>query len=1267
MPYMNSGAPDHDLATQFRRLLATPKDLRSREEVQTIYGHLREIKVVSKLPEGEVRKMAENARYEVHESNQTIYQAQDIATCWYILLSGSLYLEGAIYHPGCSFGQVTQTGRRISDCLILERSEMIVIDYPQNAVQLPFGTKPNNLGDDKSLTHQDPNLAEMSQMLVNNEPYFNQMARKQEQRPSKQHQKQHRGSRLDEPDLDLSGMKETIVDLDSDDEDDVMPSESAVVRDIVRDCLEKEPSERTENDIHILMDFMQHLPAFNSLSHNIKLEMCKVMVFAVVEKAGATVMSDKEEMDSWSVILNGSVDILIEGEAPVSLHLGDAFGVHTEKKKMYHKGTMRTRVDDCQFVCIAQEDYWRIFSQGEASCRKVEEEGEVVMVTEHRVTDGGSRQGQVVIKGTPDRLLDHLMEDHSVIDPTYVEDFLLTYVVFFNKPHDIASKLLKWFERPQLKDKVTRVMLLWVNNHYADFEGDVYMETSMQRFEYLLEAKKMVGQLRLLNMACSAKSKPRIITLQRPSKDSRLDFSICGGKDRGFPIFVSKVDTVSKASDLGLKRGDQILEVNGHSFENITGPKAIDVLMSHAHLCVIVKTNTIGFKEVIQPSIKKTKSNSSLTKSNGTLEVPKGQASVQRSSSAVSSSNSKQSGKSMTMEDHHHQSHRGSKDFTSMNGSKTLPRGKQRIKIKMPFGKSSNTDLTRTQFQSEAGEEIIRYAKSGQEKVNQSNQMFGQLPNAYGEDSLDLNSQVIKVYRGDHTSRFFVLTKDTSAREVVQTAIDAFGITDHSTKSYFLCQVTVTEDGLIKQRRLNDALNNLANRISLNGRYYIKSSISEGPLPDEVAQEIAREANLTLLQLSPLEIAKELSLQDFDLFKNVDSREYIYNLFEEKNERKSKNLRSVEQTTNVEMYWVISEICNEHNITKRVKLLKYFIKVAKFCKDFKNYNSMYALISGLENTAVSRLKNTWERLPQKHDKIFEELKDLMDPSRNMSKYRNMFTGERCYPPLIPWFPIVKKDITFLHLGNKTHVDGLVNFEKLRMIAKEVRRVCKFCAIGYDPYKMDSMQDNVGDTSNVAQSVVSIMGNSPNPSRRGRGSLAMKDPKKAYEEFQTSRRIRQYLEKLSGKSYNEKEMMEMSYNCEPPVSSQNSLARQKKPSSPLPSAGDLKRKEERSSKSSTDSTRSVESNLAKQDSEPKQADSSTPRKKQAPHQWNDDHHPTGRGPLYSESSNSISSRNGSLKSITSIGSRSLPPSYQEFRSESPLNYDDDDHHGQVSMV
>lgn len=40
--------------------------------------------------------------------------------------------------------------------------------------------------------------------------------------------------------------------------------------------------------------------------------LCAVMVFAVVEKAGTIVMKDGEELDSWSVILNGQVAIETE-------------------------------------------------------------------------------------------------------------------------------------------------------------------------------------------------------------------------------------------------------------------------------------------------------------------------------------------------------------------------------------------------------------------------------------------------------------------------------------------------------------------------------------------------------------------------------------------------------------------------------------------------------------------------------------------------------------------------------------------------------------------------------------------------------------------------------------------------------------------------------------------------------------------------------------------------------------------------------------------
>ena len=32
-------------------------------------------------------------------------------------------------------------------------------------------------------------------------------------------------------------------------------------------------------------------------------------------------------------------------------------------EKLYHKGIMRTKVDDCQFVCIAQQDYYNVLHQ----------------------------------------------------------------------------------------------------------------------------------------------------------------------------------------------------------------------------------------------------------------------------------------------------------------------------------------------------------------------------------------------------------------------------------------------------------------------------------------------------------------------------------------------------------------------------------------------------------------------------------------------------------------------------------------------------------------------------------------------------------------------------------------------------------------------------------------------------------------------------------------------------------------------------------------
>ncbi len=68
----------------------------------------------------------------------------------------------------------------------------------------------------------------------------------------------------------------------------------------------------------------------------------------------------------------------------------------------------------------------------------------------------------------------------------------------------------------------------------------------------------MKGHLRLLNIACAAKAKCRQITLQKPSRESPLFFTLQGGSERSFGIFVETVEEASKAAEAGLKRGDQV-------------------------------------------------------------------------------------------------------------------------------------------------------------------------------------------------------------------------------------------------------------------------------------------------------------------------------------------------------------------------------------------------------------------------------------------------------------------------------------------------------------------------------------------------------------------------------------------------------------------------------------------------------------------------------------------------------------------------------------
>ncbi|XP_062568351.1 uncharacterized protein LOC134230537 [Saccostrea cucullata] len=82
--------------------------------------------------------------------------------------------------------------------------------------------------------------------------------------------------------------------------------------------------------------------------------------------------------------------------------------------------------------------------------------------------------------------------------------------------------------------------------------------------------------------------------------DGVLGLNIRGGSEFGLGIYVSSIDPGGQAERQGVRVGDQIVEVNGVKFEDVTHARAVDVLTSQDH--IIITLRDVGrypaFKEV---------------------------------------------------------------------------------------------------------------------------------------------------------------------------------------------------------------------------------------------------------------------------------------------------------------------------------------------------------------------------------------------------------------------------------------------------------------------------------------------------------------------------------------------------------------------------------------------------------------------------------------------------------------------------------------------
>ncbi|EGV97389.1 Rap guanine nucleotide exchange factor 5 [Cricetulus griseus] len=225
----------------------------------------------------------------------------------------------------------------------------------------------------------------------------------------------------------------------------------------------------------------------------------------------------------------------------------------------------------------------------------------------------------------------------------------------------------------------------------------------------------------------------------------------------------------------------------------------------------------------------------------------------------------------------------------------------------------------------------------------------------------------------------------------------------------------------------------ISKSLEASGRIFVYRKDLADTLNPFADNEESQQRPVRILGMNTWDLALELMSFDWSLFNSIHEQELIYFTFSRQGSGEhTVNLSLLLQRCNEVQLWVATEILLCSQLGKRVQLVKKFIKIAAHCKAQQNLNSFFAIVMGLNTASVSRLSQTWE-----------------DPSLNHKAYRDAF--KKMKPPKIPFMPLLLKDVTFIHEGNKTFLDNLVNFEKLHMIADTVRtlRHCRTNQFGSD--------------------------------------------------------------------------------------------------------------------------------------------------------------------------------------------------------------------------
>jgi len=229
---------------------------------------------------------------------------------------------------------------------------------------------------------------------------------------------------------------------------------------------------------------------------------------------------------------------------------------------------------------------------------------------------------------------------------------------------------------------------------------------------------------------------------------------------------------------------------------------------------------------------------------------------------------------------------------------------------------------------------------------------------------------------------------------------------------------------------------------------------NEPPPEPKVSIATIFSTTLSLFDLDDVEVARQLTIMEFDLFSRIKPYELLNQAWNKpKLRHRAQNVLALINRSTEISAWVASCIVKETKLRNRARVMTRIIKIAEQLRKLNNFSTLMAIMAGLNNAAVFRLKFTREEIPKQYQQLYEFLMTQVNSANGYKVYREILSNVQ--PPCIPYLGIYLTDLTFMDDGSPNFLPSpkegkdLINFAKRRVIAGVITQVQTFQLSGYN--------------------------------------------------------------------------------------------------------------------------------------------------------------------------------------------------------------------------